>query len=169
MTPSRSRLPRGLAASFVLFVVALAGCASTTTQGSATPTPGPSIDLPDGFPVGTWTMAITEADLRAAGFTKPGELFENQGMFTKVVSADGTWTITQVAPGPVRWPIFRGTFRPTGPNAFEETTTFPTEYAGEVVKFEYKVEGDELSLTLIEPTTDPLLRFQVEVHPWKRS
>ncbi len=169
MTPSRSHLPRGIAASFVLIVVTLAGCASTSTQGSAAPTPGPSIDLPDGFPIGTWTVTITEADLRAANFTKVGEIAENQGTFTRVISPDGTWTITQDAPGPVRWPIFRGTFRPTGPNAFEETTTFPAEYAGEVVKFEYTVEGDELSLTLIEPTTDPLLRFQTEVHPWKRS
>src|SRR5262245_24567024 len=112
--------------------------------------------IPPDFPVGSWTTTITEADLRAAGVTAAGLINENTGVFTTVFASDGIWTTTQVTSHPVRWPVFRGTFRVTGPGRFEQRTEFPADYAGDIVVFTWTRQGDDLRLGVPDPS-DPIL------------
>jgi len=148
-------------ASIVTSVV-LAAC---SIDAGATPA-ATSPTLPADFPLGSWTVTFTEQDLRAVGITEVGLLKENAGTFTRTYGADGTWTIAQVTPEPIRWPVFRGTFRSTGPNEIEETTTFPEEYAGDVVRFTWHREGAALRIQVLNPP-DPILPILTETHAWQ--
>ena len=143
-------------------VAVLAGC---STGATSTPT-ATGVDLPAGFPLGTWTVTMTEQDLRDAGITEPGLLAENTGLFTRTYAADGSWTIAQQTTQPIRWPVFRGTFRATGPNEIEETTVFPTEYAGDVVKITWQREGSAIRLKVLNPP-DPILPILTETRAWQ--
>jgi hypothetical protein len=158
--------------AFVVAIAVAAGCGSgsgRTASASATqPVEGSGISLPPGFPLGTWVVTISEADLRAAGLTNAGEIAENTGLFTRTMGADGRWTVVQTAPTPIRWPVFQGTFRTTGDHAWEETTTFPPEYAGDVVTMRWSLDGDLLQLAVENPP-DAILPIITEAHPWQRS
>ena len=148
----------------------LMGCgagAATERPAPAAPASGAvaSPSLPADFPLGTWRVTITEADLRAGGLTETGLLAENAGTFTKTFAPDGTWTIVQDSPVALRHPIFRGTYRATGPNEIEETTTFPPEYAGDVVGFTWAREGTGVRFRVVNPP-DPILPVVIETHPW---
>ncbi len=141
------------------FSVALAAC------GPATATLAPTAATGGEVPLGSWTTTISEADARAAGITEPGGIAENTGTFTLTIAGDGTWTAAQVAAQPPRTPVFSGTYRVTGADAFEMTTTFPQEYAGDVVAVRWARQGDALALHVVSPD-DPLLRLNLETHPW---
>ena len=148
-----------------------AGCAApgTTAGPLTTVSPAPAGSAGSGsIPLGTWTMTLTEADLRAGGFTDPGAAAENTGTFTMTVAPDGTWTIAQAASQPVRWPVFRGTYTVTGDNIAEMRTTFPPEYASDIVSMQLTEGSDGLAVKILSPD-DPLLRVQFETHPWARS
>lgn len=146
-------------------LVPLVIAAVTTIGCSATPTPTSLASIPPGFPIGSWSSTITEADLRAGGITGAGELRENTGVFTHVFGTDGTWMTVQQTDVPIRWPIFRGTWTATGPNTFDQVTTFPPDYAGDVVAITWAREGDTLLLRVPDPP-DPLLPVIMEAHPW---
>jgi hypothetical protein len=160
-----------------LAIVAAIFAACSTTPGATSRTSGPSpadsvaspsstIGLPDGFPIGSWTTTLTEADLRAGGITSEGELGENAGVFTTTFAADGTWTSTQDTDAAVKWPVFRGAWTATGADSFSQRTDFPADFAGDVVDFTWKVEGGDLLLEVVNPP-DPILPIVVETHPWK--
>jgi hypothetical protein len=149
------------AVGWLVLAITIAGCTAFSPS-----TPGtPLVSMPPGFPVGVWSTTITEADLRDAGIEGPGEIRENSGVFTHTFNADGTWTAVQEADVPIRWPIFRGTWTPTGPNSFDMVTTFPPDYAGDVVGITWERAGDTLRLRVPEPP-DPLLPVILETHPW---
>lgn len=150
---------RGVVAA-LLFAV-LAGCGAV--GGSTSPTVPP---LPQDFPLGSWTVTITEQDLRDAGITDPGMLAENTGVFTKTYATDGTWTVAQETDAPIRWPVFRGTYQATGPNQIEEETTFPEDYAGDVVRFTWARDGANVRFMVVDPP-DPVLPILTETHPWQ--
>ncbi len=141
---------------------ASAGSVSTVSPAAAGSAASGSV------PLGTWTMTLTDADLRAAGFTDPGAAAENAGTFTMTVAPEGTWTIAQAASQPVRWPVFRGTYTVTGENIAEMRTTFPPEYAGDIVSMQLTEGSDGLAVKILSPD-DRLLRVQFETHPWARS
>ena len=62
--------------------------------------------------------------------------------------------------------MFRGTFRSTGQNETEEVTTFPADYAGDVVRFTWQREGVALRIRVVNPP-DPILRIVTEAHAWQ--
>jgi len=146
-------------AALVLVIVQACGGLGGTMSPTALP-------LPDGFPLGAWTVTITEEDLRDAGITDPGLLAENAGVFTKTYAGDGTWTVAQETDAPIRWPVFRGTYRSSGLNEIEEVTTFPEDYAGDVVRFTWAREGANVRFTVVDPP-DPILPILTETHPWQ--
>ncbi len=156
----------------VVAILALAsvGCATApgaTSAGTApsAPATGSPIALPADFPIGTWVVTITEQDLRDAGITDPQLLRENTGTFTKTYAADGTFTVVQEAPTPIRWPVFRGTYTPVGADGTEERTTFPSEYVGEVLHYTWKHEGDGIRFTVLD-AQDVVLPFTTGAHVW---
>jgi hypothetical protein len=169
------RHSRAVGATVLLTAVlaaVLAACGASTAPatgvGSSAPSAAGSIELPADFPLGSWTSTITEADLEAAGISDPNLLRENVGTFTTTFSPDGTWTTAQDTSEPVKWPVFRGTFRATGDGEMEQVTTFPPDYAGDVVCFTWRLEDGALILNLPEPP-DPILPIVVESHPWERA
>lgn len=122
--------------------------------------------IPAGFPLGSWTTTITTDDLRAGGVTEAGLLQENAGAFTQTFNPDGTWIGAQVSTEAVHLPVFRGTFRVTGDHQFEQTTTFPPEYAGDTVGFTWRLENGALIMGVPNPP-DPMLKVVTEAHPWQ--
>jgi hypothetical protein len=161
---------RSLALVVAAMSVVVLGC--STTPGPVTPSIAPgsgsaaSSGLPAGFPHGSWTTTITEADLRAGGVTGAGELSENAGTFTMTLDAGGTWTVTQDTDVPIRWPVFRGTYAVTGPSSFQQRTDFPPDFAGDLVDFEWRVDNGTLVLEVPNPP-DALLPIVTETHPWQ--
>lgn len=155
--------------AFALLGLVALGCTTPTPGSSAIPSSAPASSAegpPSGdAPVGSWSMTMSAADLEAAGFTEAGLIGENTGTFTFTVAPDGTWTMAQSTPVPVRWPVFRGTYAVTGTGTFEMTTEFPADYAGDVVTVDWSLDDGNLRLRLIAPE-DPLLRLQLEAHPW---
>lgn len=145
-------------------VAAAVGC-TTGAPPPASPVATPAASLPPGFPIGSWSTTITEADLRAGGITEAPAIRENAGTFVRTYAPDGTWTIVQTSTEQLAMPVFRGTWRATGPNEIEETTTFPPEYAGDVVRFTWAREGPNLVLRVPNPP-DPFLPIHTESHPW---
>lgn len=141
------------------------GAVSPTKATGAGPAASPSA-IPAGFPLGSWTTTITEADLRGGGITGTGELSENAGTFTMTLDAGGAWTVTQDTGVPIRWPVFRGTYTVTGPTSFQQRTDFPPDFAGDLVDFEWRVDDGTLLLEVPNPP-DPLLPIVVETHPWQ--
>jgi hypothetical protein len=158
-----------------LVAIAVFGCAAppSGSPDAAMPSTAPGASrsaapIGDDAPIGSWTMTLTGDDLRAAGFTETGLVSENVGAFTFTVQPDGTWTMAQATPQPVRWPVFRGTYSVTAPGTLEMRTTFPSDYAGEVVTVAWSRGDDGLRLHVLSPP-DPLLRVQLETHPWAPS
>jgi hypothetical protein len=147
-------------------VAVLAGCASPPGGSGSAPaiSPGSAAEAP----LGVWTMALTADDLAAGGFTDMGAVAENTGTFTFTVAPGGTWTMAQVASQPVRWPVFRGTYVANASGTIQMRTDFPADYAGDVVTVNWTREADGLHLRLVSPD-DPLLRLQLEAHPWAPS
>jgi hypothetical protein len=138
---------------------------SQAPAASADGVGGGASPLPEGFPLGSWVTTITEADLRAAGLTAPGELTENAGTFTMSLGADGAWTVSQVADVPIRWPVFRGTYTATGTDGFRQVTEFPADFAGDVVDYGWRMEDGALRLQVRTPP-DQILPIIMETHPW---
>jgi hypothetical protein len=162
--------PRLVLAAAITGLIAL-GCsvaapsspvASSGPEASA-PAPG-SAAIPAAI-VGSWTTTITRDDLTAAGITG-GELDENSGVFTTTFGADGTWSTSQETDVPVRWPVFKGTLEATGPNSFRQTTTFPSDFAGDVVDFTWSMKDGALLIKVVNPP-DPILPIVTETHPWQ--
>jgi len=139
--------------------------ATSSCGGSASPSPS-ALSLPDDFPLGSWTVTITADDLGAGGVTEAGLINENAGVFTKTYSADGSWTVAQETDVPIRWPVFRGTYRITGPNELEELTQFPEEYAGDVVRFVWARDGGNVRFDVVD-SPDPILPIITEAHSWQ--
>jgi hypothetical protein len=137
---------------------------ASSEAGSPKASPAPS--LPADFPLGSWSNYLTEEDLRAAGYTDAPMIMENVGSSTLTLSADGTWTIAVESSQPMRWPVFRGTYAVSGPSTFRMWTTFPPDFAGEVVDLEWKYGDDGLHLRAIDPY-DPIIHVQYETHPWQ--
>lgn len=162
-----------LGGTLLLLVGTIAAACTATSVGSPAPArseptaaaSSPAASIPPDFPLGSWTTTITEDDVRAAGFTGAGELAENSGTFTMTLSEDGTWTTAQESSEPLKWPVFQGTWEATGPNTFRQRTTFPSDFAGDVVDFEWKVVDGNLVLVLPNPP-DPILPVVMESHPW---
>ena len=121
--------------------------------------------LPADFPTGSWVMTVTEQDLRDGGVSDPALLRENAGTYTRTYTADGTWTVAAETPVPVRWPVFRGTYTVEA-GQIVEVTTFPTDYAGDVVHYAWSRQGDALVLDVLDPP-DPVLPILTEAHPWQ--
>ena len=155
-----------LAAVLAVMVIACTGGAGPSAPPAA-PTVGSTglVALPDGFPIGSWTSTITEEDLRGAGM-REALIMENVGVFTTTFSPDGTWSTAQATDVPVKWPLFRGTFTVPGDGVIEQTTTFPPDYAGDVVRFTWRMDNGALVLGVPEPP-DPVLRVMTEMHPWQ--
>jgi hypothetical protein len=145
------------------------GSLSCATAPSGTKVPdlpaAAGASFPADFPIGTWVVTITEADLRAAGITEPGLIKENAASYTRTMQPDGTFTVVSTSTEVLRFPVFRGTWRATKPNEFEETTTFPPEYAGEVVLIAWERTSAGLELRLVTPP-DPIYPILTESHPW---
>lgn len=142
-----------------------AGCAAGTPVASK-PTASAGT-LPAGFPIGSWTTTVTEADLRAGGITTTGDVGENAGVFTTTFAPDGTWTTAQQSSAPLRWPVFRGRWVAVGADTIRQTTTFPADFAGDVVDFTWRIEGDGLHMEVPDPP-DPVLGVITGAHPWQR-
>ena len=164
--------------ALVVATIALAGCSAGTpatgASASATGSPnGSALALPSGFPVGTWTTTITAEDLAAVsdealaeiGMSRDNLIKENVGVFTTTIAADGTWSTVQDTDREVKWPVFRGTFTPVGDDAFDQATTFPPDFAGDVVRFTWRIEDGQLILAVPEPP-DPVLPVVTGAHPW---
>ncbi len=155
-----------VAATLALAIATIACSASASPASStASAAPAAGASLPPGFPIGSWATTITPDDLRAAGLTEAAAIDENAGKFTLEMSDDGTWTTTQVTEVPVKWPIFRGTWVATGRDTFRQTTSFPADFADDVVDFTWRVDGGNLHLELPDPP-DPVLPVIMESHPW---
>jgi hypothetical protein len=156
-------------------VIAIGAIVVACVGGAVSPTPGATLvasapassaaSIPSAI-VGSWTTTITEDDLRAAGQAGEGNVAENTGTFTMTLGGDGTWSTAQVSDVPVRWPVFRGTMVATGPSSFRQTTTFPTDFAGDVVDFTWSIEDNALRIKVVTPP-DPLLPVVMETHPWQ--
>ena len=169
--PARLARSTRAAGAILLSVGILAACSggaapATGVPATAPATAGTAMELPADFPLGAWTSTITEADLEAAGITDPNILQENAGTFTNTFAADGTWSSVMDTTAAVKWPVFRGTFTPVGEGEMEQVTTFPPEYAGDVVRFTWRMDGDDLVLGVPDPP-DPILPIVVESHPWE--
>jgi hypothetical protein len=158
----------GAALVLAAIVACSAGVAPTPLSSSSVSSPPAASPaaLPDGFPLGSWTTTITEADLRAGGMTAEGEIAENAGVVTLTMAGDGTWSTVQEAAVDVRWPVFRGTWTVVDPDTFRQTTTFPADYAGDVVDFTWRIQDDALVLAVDDPP-DPVLPIIIESHPWQ--
>jgi hypothetical protein len=179
MTTLRTHRTATAPAMLLIAVAILTACSaaapgSTAAPASAAPAAsGSAIALPDGFPIGTWTTTITEEDLAAVsdealasiGMNRDNLNSENTGVFTTTFAADGTWSTVQDTDQPVRWPVFRGTFTPVGDDAMDQVTTFPPDFAGDVVRFTWRTEAGQLRLAVPEPP-DPVLGVVTEAHPW---
>jgi hypothetical protein len=163
--------PRSIGA-LLAAVAIVAACSkppgsSSVAGGTEAPSVAASVAaIPAGFPIGAWTTTITEDDLKAADVTHEGELAENTGEFTLTMAEDGTWTTAQVTDAPIRWPVFEGTWVATGPDGFRQVTTFPTDFAGDVVDFTWKLEAGSLILKVVNPP-DHILPIVMESHPWQ--
>jgi hypothetical protein len=147
----------------------LIGCASGAGPSGSQAREASGTAAADAIPeaiVGSWTSTITADDLRASGLTDEGTLAENVGTFTMTFGADGTWSTSQEADVPLRWPVFRGTMVATGPDSFRQTTTFPADFAGDVVDFTWSIEDGALVLHVVNPP-DPVLPVVTESHPWQ--
>lgn len=166
MTTSRFERTRTLLAT-VAMVVAVVGACSGASTVTGTGASASAAAIPEAI-IGTWTTTITETDLKAAGITAPAGLAENAGVFTMTLGQDGTWTTSQEADVPLRWPVFRGSYIATGPDSFRQTTDFPPDYAGDVVDFTWSTEGGALALKLPAPP-DHVLPVLMETHPWQRQ
>ncbi len=169
MTMSGSR---AIAAMLTIAAV-LAACSTTPGPASVgqrssprTGDSGSAVAIPSGFPIGSWTTTITEADLRAGGVTSEGELAENAGTTTLTISDDGTWSTTQVTDVLVKWPVFKGTWSVNGADGFTQVTTFPPDFAGDSVDFTWKFDGGSLVLGVVNPP-DRILPILIESHPWQ--
>ena len=153
--------------------IAVMVMACTSSAGPSAPASVPVVQasslvaLPDGFPIGSWTSTITEEDLRKAGVTDAGLIKENTGAFTTTFASDGTWSTAQTTDAPIRWPLFRGTFEVAGDGLIDQTTTFPPDYAGDVVRLTWRMENGTLVLGVPEPP-DPFLRMLTEMHHGSR-
>lgn len=168
MTTSRFERTRTLLTKVatIAIVAAVAGaCSGTSAAPSASAAPSLGA-IPEAI-VGSWTT-ITGADLKAAGLTEAAALAENAGVFTMTLGQDGTWTTSQEADVPLRWPVFRGSYVATGPNSFRQTTDFPADFAGDVVDFTWSLEDGALALKLPAPP-DPVLPVVMETRPWQRQ
>jgi hypothetical protein len=153
----------------------LSACTSGAPGSASAPatTAVSSIALPSGFPVGTWTTTITAEDLKAVsdeslgtiGMSRDDLVKENAGVFTTTLAADGTWSTVQDTDAQVKWPVFRGTFTPVGDDAFDQETSFPPDFAGDVVRFTWRTADGKLHLTVPDPP-DPILAVVTEAHPW---
>ncbi len=165
---SASRLVGGIFVAVVASACGSASGGSPAAPALASPAAasGSAIEIPAGFPIGSWTVTITDDDLTAADVTNPGLVTENTGVFTTTFAADGTWTTVQETDAPVRWPVFRGTFTPVGTDAMDQVTTFPPDFAGDVVRFTWRLEDGQLHLTVPEPP-DEFLPIVIETHPWE--
>lgn len=160
-----------MAGAVAVGCTAAAGPSSPAAVPSGPPTVAPSaaaaaVPIPADFPLGSWTSIITKDDLRAGGVTEAGLLQENAGTFTQTFNSDGTWIGAQVSTEVVNLPVFRGTFRVTGDHRFEQTTTFPPEYAVEVVGFTWQLVNGALIMGVPNPP-DPMLKVVTEAHPWQ--
>jgi hypothetical protein len=153
MRPMRSGI---LGAAILAFVAACSG-------SGASPAPSPSAT--GGAPLGTWKVTITEADFERAGLTNPGANDENAGTFTFTINADGTFTETQQADHPVKWPVFRGEWTAQGTDQLQLRTTFPADFVGETIVITWETASDGLHLRLVSPD-EPYLRAHFETHPW---
>ena len=140
---------------------------ASSPAGPASPAAGNSPGIPAAI-VGSWTTTITEADLRAGGVTGEGELAENTGVFTMTFGADGTWSASQVAAVPRRWPVYKGTLVALGPDSFRQVTTFPADYAGDSVDFTWSIKDGALVMHVLNPP-DKILPIITETHPWQRK
>jgi hypothetical protein len=165
----------------ILIVVAtmtLLGCSvgtpATAAPASAAASPnGSALALPSGFPIGAWTTTISAEDLAKVsdeslagiGMSRDNLVRENTGVSTTTISADGTWSTVQDTDTEVKWPVFRGTFTPVGDDAFDQATTFPPDFAGDVVRFTWRMEDGQLHLAVPDPP-DPVLGVVTEAHPW---
>jgi hypothetical protein len=159
---------RRLTLATILAVITVGCSGGAGTSVSPPPSaaaPSTAAAIPDAI-VGAWTTTITEADLRSGGVTSPGELAENTGDFTMTFAADGTWSTTQETTATVKWPVFKGTFIATGADSFRETTTFPADFAGDVVDFTWSIDGNALHVKVPTPP-DPILPIVMETHPWQ--
>ena len=161
-------LLRGIAlGGLAAMVMACTGGAGLSGPASTPTGQGASVgSLPEGFPLGSWTTTITEEDLRAAGMTDDGLIAENTGVFVTTYSGDGTWSTAQTTDVPIKWPLFQGTYTVAGDGLIDQTTTFPPEYAGDVVRFTWRIEDGALILGVPEPP-DPVLPIMTETHPWQ--
>jgi hypothetical protein len=168
-----------------LAIVAMSATVALTACSSASPSAAPAaptaaapstsaVALPAGFPVGSWTTTITAEDLEQVddaflsniGMTRDNLVAENSGTFTTTFASDGTWSTVQDTDRPLKWPVFRGSFKPIGEDAMEQVTTFPPDFAGDVVRFTWRLEDGELHLGVTDPP-DPILPVVMEAHPWK--
>ncbi len=175
-TRRKDRAAIGLAVVMAAAIVAACSTAgsapSAATSAAASPS-GSAVALPSGFPVGTWTTTITAADLETVGddvlanigMSRKDLVNENSGTFTTTFGPDGTWSTVQDTDQPVRWPVFRGTFTPVGDDAFDQATSFPPDFAGDVVRFTWRTADGKLHLTVPDPP-DPILPVITESHPW---
>ena len=158
-------------------LIAIGAIVGACAGGAASPAPSglPAVSAPvssaASIPsaiVGSWTTTITADDLRAAGLTDEGALAENTGTFTLTLGGDGTWETSQEASVPVKWPVFRGSMEATGTDSFRQTTTFPTDFAGDVVDFTWSIKDGGLLIKVVNPP-DPVLPVVMETHPWQRK
>lgn len=152
-----------------ILVLAAGACAGLPASQPSSPSAAPaatSIALPAGFPLGSWVVTITEQDMRDGNVLDPQLVRENVGRFTKTYAPDGTFTVVQEAPTEVRWPVFRGTFTPTGTDGIEEHTTFPPEYVGEVLNFTWKRDGSAVRFA-VRDAQDPMLKIVTETYAWQ--
>ena len=161
---ARSGAP-GLAVALLVTVV-VAGCSALdgAPSGSHPATQG-------GSPlVGTWQTTLTKDDLKGGGISDPGLLNENAGRFTRTFLADGTWTSAQESldGSSIHNPVWRGPYTVEG-DEIRLQIDFPSEYQGETERYRWVIDGNELRMTMLEPSDDPLARLINERHPWTRT
>jgi hypothetical protein len=133
---------------------------------------GPSAPASAGSPTaasplaGSWVSEITRNDLVAAGITDEGLVDENSGRFTWTFDADGTWTQVQESldGAAIGAPVFKGLYTVNGTELVQRTT-FPEQYGGDRLVFEWRIEDDGLHVDLTNPP-DRILPVVMEAHPW---
>ena len=145
---------------------AAAGAPGTPSAAPAAAPSGGAATIPADFPLGSWTMTVTEEDLRAGGISEAALIKENTGTQILTFVADGTWITAQTSTQAVNLPVFRGTWAVSGDHEFTQTTEFPPEYAGEKVRFTWQLDGGSLLLRVPEPP-DSILKTLTEAHPWQ--